>query len=82
MKAINGLLAFLGGAAVGVAVGLLFAPERGEDTREKIKEALEKKGIKLSKEKMKELVDDIMSRIKGKEKEYVDDPEAEESPAE
>ena len=36
MKGLNVLVAFLGGAAVGAAVGILFAPESGEDTRSKI----------------------------------------------
>lgn len=59
MKAINFLAAFLGGAAVGAACGLLFAPEKGSETRSKIAEALRKRGIKLSREEMQELVDDI-----------------------
>ena len=59
MKAINILAAFLGGAAVGAACGLLFAPEKGAETRSKIAEALRKRGIKLSREEMQDLVDDI-----------------------
>ena len=43
MKGLNVLVAFLGGAAVGAAVGILFAPEKGEDTRHKIAEILRKK---------------------------------------
>ena len=52
MKGLNVLAAFLGGAAVGAALGILFAPEKGEDTRHKIAEILRKKGIKLNRSEM------------------------------
>lgn len=63
MKALNVLAAFIGGAAVGAALGVLFAPEKGSDTREKIAEALRKKGIKLSKEDFENLVSDIKKKF-------------------
>lgn len=63
MKTLNILLAFVGGAAVGAACGVLFAPEKGEDTRGKIQEALRKRGIKLSREDMDGLVDDIAEEL-------------------
>ena len=65
MKGLNVLAAFLGGAAVGAALGILFAPEKGEDTRHKIAEILRKKGIKLSHNEMANLVDEIAAEMKG-----------------
>lgn len=59
MKAVNYLLAFIGGAAVGAACGLLFAPEKGVDTRAMIVENLKKRGIKLSRKEMEDLASDI-----------------------
>ena len=59
MKGLSVLVAFLSGAVIGTAVGLLFAPEKGEDTREKIAEILRKKGIRLSKADMENLIDEI-----------------------
>lgn len=64
MKGLNVLAAFLGGAAVGAAFGILFAPEKGEDTRNKITEILRKKGIKLSRRDMESLVDEIAAEMK------------------
>lgn len=59
MKAVNYFLAFIGGAAVGAACGILFAPEKGIDTRAMIVENLKKRGIKLSKKEMEDLASDI-----------------------
>lgn len=36
------LLAFIGGAIVGAAAAILFAPDNGTETRRKIKETLDK----------------------------------------
>jgi gas vesicle protein len=69
MKNSMGLIAaFLGGAIVGGALGLLFAPESGDETRKKIVDALEKRGIKLSKDDMEDLVDEIKSQVIAEEK--------------
>ena len=69
MKNSAGIIAaFLGGAIVGGVLGLLFAPESGEETRKKIVEALEKRGIKLSATEMNDLVDEIKSRVNTEQK--------------
>lgn len=64
MKGLSILAAFLGGAAIGAACGILFAPEKGSDTRERIIDALRKRGIKLDRKEMEELVDDIADELK------------------
>ena len=71
MKGLNVLAAFLGGAAVGAAIGILFAPEKGEDTRHKIAEILRKKGIRLNRNEMENLVDEIEAELKGVANEYI-----------
>ncbi|MBP3566496.1 MAG: YtxH domain-containing protein [Paraprevotella sp.] len=67
MKTLNFLAAFIGGAAVGAALGILFAPDKGSETREKIAEALRKRGIRLNRQEMESLVDEIADEIKASE---------------
>ena len=67
MKALNIVAAFLGGMAVGAAAGLLFAPEKGEDTRKRIADVLREKGIRLNRAEMEDLVDQIAAEVKDAE---------------
>ena len=63
MKNLGYLGAFLGGAVAGAVLGLLVAPEKGQDTRVRITDAVEdflkKHNIKLSRKEVGDLVDDI-----------------------
>ncbi|MBR2151223.1 MAG: YtxH domain-containing protein [Prevotella sp.] len=63
MRNLGYLGAFFGGALAGAVIGLLLAPEKGEDTRCKITDAIDdfmkKHNIKLSRKEVNDLVDDI-----------------------
>ena len=63
MKALGYLGAFLGGAVAGATLGLLLAPEKGEETRTKITDAVDdfckRHNLKLSRKEVDDLVDDI-----------------------
>ena len=64
MRTASVLAALLGGFALGATIGLLFAPEKGEDLRAKIAEAIRARGIKLNREELENLVDDITEELK------------------
>lgn len=63
MKALGYIGAFLGGAVAGAALGILLAPEAGENTRSKltgaVKDFCDKHDIKLTRKQVEELVDDV-----------------------
>ncbi len=65
MKGLNIALAVVAGAVAGAAVGLLYAPKKGSDTRAQIKDYLKSKGIKLKKDQLEAVVEEIASEIEG-----------------
>lgn len=63
MNATSILYAFLGGAVVGAGAALLLAPEKGADTRARIREILRKKGICCCDDEIDALVDQLTAEI-------------------
>lgn len=63
MKNLSVLYAFLGGAVVGCAAAILFAPEKGSDLRNRIKALLQKRGVKISDAEIDQLVAELSGTI-------------------
>lgn len=55
--------AFLGGAIVGGAAAILFAPEKGEHLRERIIKVLREKGLICSESDVDALVDKLAKEL-------------------
>ena len=66
----NVLLGFLAGASVGAVMGILFAPEKGDETRRKIKKSAEdfgsdfKSGLSEKMDTMSETFSDFVDEVK------------------
>ena len=79
------VVALLAGLAAGAALGILFAPEKGMETRDKLTESLKKLGDSIRDTAATEIdnlvglkdkvVDNIKSKIKNSEQELQDDLE-------
>lgn len=64
MKNLDIFLSVLGGAAVGVLAGMLFAPKKGKDLRGDIMDYLTEKFPNLKRNKLEALADRIAEEIK------------------
>lgn len=79
------VVALLVGLAAGAALGILFAPDKGNETRDKLAESLKNLGESIKETASKEIdnlmaykdkvVDNFKSKINGVEQEYQDDLE-------
>ena len=63
------LFSLLGGVALGAVLGILVAPKSGAETRSQIRDFLKEKFPNLSKEKLDELVDEVVNKARHMETE-------------
>ena len=73
----NSILALLAGTAIGLGLGILFAPDKGTKTREKIKDGLDdlkdetKEKFSKTKEELKDTVEELLSNSSYKAEEAI-----------
>jgi gas vesicle protein len=79
------VVALLAGLAAGAALGILFAPDKGNETRDKLSESLKNLGDSIKETAANEIdnlvgmkdriVNNIKSKVQAAEEEYQDDLE-------
>ncbi len=79
------LIGLLAGLAAGAALGLLFAPEKGTETRDRLSQSLKDLGDSIKDKAADEInalanlkdkvVSSVKSKIQGTEEEFADDTE-------
>ena len=73
-KTVNAVLGLAVGTAIGVGLGILFAPDEGKNTRKRIKNTLRDKSDELS-EELENLTDSVREKsleLKGSLEEKID----------
>ena len=59
----GGLLKFVAGLGIGVGVGMLFAPKKGEELRKDLKVKIDELIVKVKEIDVKEVSEDLMKRV-------------------
>ena len=68
----GGLGKFLAGAAIGIGLGVLFAPKSGAETRKELKEKIDDLIVKVKELDVKEVRDSISRKIENLKEELAD----------